>query len=178
MQLLRLLLLLVATLCPRPTLAQSSEEAVRAVIDAWYSELRKGRSGRYDNFLAPGGIVIPTHPCVDRDKPQPRGLTGREPLFPHLLVRRAQRFAHTVERANIEPSLARVDVWERGWIYAWAAKQTYENAAAATFVLERREGAGWKIVLYASHSQAVRPQHRGEPMPDLSPDATAPGAPR
>ena len=119
-------------------------------------------------MLAPGGFVAPAYDCEARNKPQPRALRPK-PLYPHLLARRAQKFAYEVQSLRLETTLARVSIWERGWIYAWAAKQTYENAAAATFVLEKKEGEGWKVVLYASEGQAVHPKHRTEPMPDLSP---------
>ena len=93
----------------------------------------------------------------------------RGPAYSHLLAVRSQKFTHEIEKLQVERTLARIDVWERGWIYAWAAKSTYENAAGATFVLEKKDGQDWKILLYASRSSAVRPQDRDGPMPDLSP---------
>jgi hypothetical protein len=117
--------------------------------------------------MAPGAVVAPSH-CPPRDQPQPRALKSR-PLYPPMLVRRAQKFAFEIQSMRVETTLARVSVWERGWIYAWAAKQTYENAAAATFVLEKKVGASWQVLLYASEGQAVRPDHRKDLMPDLSP---------
>jgi hypothetical protein len=149
-------------------MAQNPDEEVRAFITAWYQEFsRRNGAGIWDKMV-PDAIVAPSYPCQPRDRPQPRALKWKG-VYPHLLARRAQRFAHEIQSMRVEPTLARVSVWERGWIYAWAAKQTYENAAAATFVLEKRNGEGWKVVLYASEGQAVRPEHQHEPMPNLAP---------
>ena len=48
-------------------------------------------------------------------------------------MRYAQQFAYEIRDARVEQTLARVDVWERGWFWAWAAQQTYANAASATY---------------------------------------------
>jgi len=153
-------------------------DAVKELIGRWYSELRKGRLGEKSDvwtLLAPGGMIEPSHRCYDPEIPQPRMLKMRGPAYSHLLAVRSQKFTHEIESLEVERTLARINVWERGWIYAWAAKSTYENAAGATFILEKRDGQDWKILLYASRSSAVRPQDRDDPMPDLSPkDATRP----
>lgn len=168
MRVLQAAIVLFAAWSTSPAEAQIIEQDVKSTIAGWYGELAKGREARIFDQLAPGGLVVPSHDCNARDQLQPRALQWNGP-YPHLLARRAQKFAYEIESTRLEPTLARVSVWERGWIYAWAAKQTYENAAAATFVLEKREGEPWKVLLYASQSQAVRPQHRHEPMPDLAP---------
>jgi hypothetical protein len=146
--------------------------AVKQLVGRWYTELRKGRLGeRRDawTLLAPGGMIEPSHRCYDPDIPQPRVLKMRGPAYSHLLAVRSQKFTHEIEKLQVERTLARIDVWERGWIYAGATKSTYENAAGATFILEKKDGQDWKILLYASRSSAVRPQDRDDPMPDLSP---------
>ena len=153
----------------------TQDEAVTSVVARWYVELLKGRDAYLSPLLAPGGMVEPDYRCPDDDQPQPRVLDWTQPPYPHFLAVRAGKFAYEVERMRVERRLAKVDVWERGWIYAGAAKQTYENAADATFILERRENEGWKILLYASHSQAVRHDHRNQPMPDLSPKGESDG---
>ena len=63
-----------------------------------------------------------------------------------------------------ETTLARTDVWERGWMYAGAAKQTYENAPGATFVLEKRDGAEveGRAVRVAIECRASRPSQRAD----------------
>ena len=155
-----------------PARADAKEAAVKEVINRWYAELRKGRRGeksRYWSMLAPGSMIEPSHRCYDPDIPQPRVLKLRRPAYSHLLAVRSQKFAHEIEMLQVERTLARIEVWERGWIYAGAAKVTYENAAGATFILEKKDGQDWKILLYASRSSAVRPQDRDDPMPDLSP---------
>jgi hypothetical protein len=152
------------------TPAKATEEEVRAAVAAWYAELRKGRNGRISTLLAPNGIIEPRL-CPDRCGPQPRALKPRPgPPFPHLLAVRAELFQPEIEKMKVEGTLARVDVWERGFIYAWASKVTYENAAGATFILERGAGEHWKVLLYSSRSSAVRPDHANQPIPDLSPE--------
>ena len=165
---LRVAIVLALLLFVRPALAQTAEDEVRAFIAQWYAELRKGEEARVYPLMAPAGAVLPTM-CPDRCGPQPRVMKIQKgPPFPHLLVVRAKQFAYEIRDARIEQTLARVDVWERGWFWAWAAQQTYENAASATFYLEKREGQ-WKVALYRSDSRAVHPEHKNDPMPDLSP---------
>lgn len=161
--------LVVILLLALPGRAVASETEIRAAIDAWYAEVRKGEAGRPSSMLAPGGVIEPRL-CPDRCGPQPRALKF-DPggAYRHLLAARAQLFRPEIEKLVVEGSLAKADVWERGYFYARAAGQTYENAAGATFVFERREGQPWKILLYTSRSSAVRPGDRGQPMPDLSP---------
>lgn len=164
----RLLLALFALLsCP--LCAAATEAEIRAAIDAWYAELRSGPAGRAWRLLSPNAVVQPRL-CPDRCAPQPRVLKY-DPGGPyrHFLAVRAQLFRPEVEKVTVESSLAKAEVWERGFTYAWATGTTYENAATATFVFERRQGEPWKILLYDTRSIAVRPDHRGQPMPDLSP---------
>jgi hypothetical protein len=147
-------------------------DAVKELIGRWYTELRKGRVGEKSavwTLLAPGGMIEPSHRCHDPEILQPRVLKMRGPAYSHLLAVRSQKFTHEIERLQVERTLDRIYVWERGWIYAGATKSTYENAAGATFVLEKKDGPDWKILLYASRSSAVRPEDRDDPMPDLSP---------
>ena len=81
---------------------------------------------------------------------------------------------HEIETLQVERTLARIQVWERGWIYAGATNTTYENAAGGTFMLVKKEGEDWKILVYDSGSSAVRPKDRDGPMPDLSPKTGLP----
>ncbi len=162
---------ILASLLAGPAAAQSGEEAVKGAVASWYAELRKGRDARLDSMLAPGGMVVPDHDFRSPGgvKRQSRAADPHRQRFAHLLAVRAEKFSYEVRQLRVEATLAKAMVWERGWIYAWAAKSTYENAAAATFVLEKRDGEDWKILIYASNPEAVRPDHRNEPMPDLRP---------
>lgn len=166
---LRTVLTLFALLVTTGAGAETDEDAVKALIANWYAELRKRDDVRIYPLLAPAGMILPKS-CPDRCAPQPRALKLKKgEQFSRFLATRAVKFSYEIDRSLIERSLARVDVWERGWFYAWAAKQTYENAASAMFILEKREGEGWKVLLYRSESQAIRPKHKDDPMPDLSP---------
>jgi hypothetical protein len=167
-----LLLLLLAT----GTCADDDEADVRALIGAWYDELRKGRDGHRWKYLAPSAMLLPRY-CPDRCGPQPRALKLDELFRPRYLVELSEKFAFEIERLKIEGTLARVDIWERGWRYAWAAERTTENAAVALFILEKRPGEDWKILVYNSESRALRPQDRDKPMPDLKPKLESGGTP-
>lgn len=154
---------------PAQSAAMADREA-RALIDAWYAELKRGEEGHPWRLFAPGAIVAARAAPINL-RPQARGVTSIGPPFPHELIRRAEKFAYQIDDLRIEGSLAKVRVWERGWIYAWAAKQTYENAAEARFVLERGSDGKWLILAFDSNGMATRPAHQNEPMPDLSPEA-------
>ena len=168
MTIFRVVVFLVLVVVSRPAIAQTAEDDVHAFIAQWYAELRKGEEARIYPLMAPVGAVLPTI-CPNRCGPRPRVMKiEKGPPFPHLLAVRAQQFAYEIRDSRVEQTLARVDVWERGWFWAWAAQQTYENAASATFYLEKREDQ-WKVALYRSDLRAVHPSHKNDPMPDLSP---------
>lgn len=171
-----LVLIFLLTLPAAPAPAASDEAAVRATIADWYAELRKGKGARPWNFLAPNAEVLPSE-CPDRCGPQPRALKFPRPLYPRHLVRRAQKFEYDIEKMTVERTLARVDVWERGWTYAWALKKTTVAAADAWFILVKRDGE-WKILVYSSERRALRPKDREAPMPDLSNVPLSPFAPK
>jgi hypothetical protein len=163
-------LLLIFAIPGAAARAESDEAAVRSLIADWYAELRKGKDARVWRFLAPGGIMLPSR-CPDRCGPQPRALKPDELFRPRYLAEQAEKFAYEVERLRVERTLARADVWERGWRWAWAAKQTTMTAAAGTFILERRVGEDWKILVYQSESRALSLKDKDMPLPDLSPKA-------
>jgi hypothetical protein len=174
---MKFMLLVAASMILSPLVAVPARgddaEAVKALIERWYAELRKNRMGgqsRYWTLLAPGSIVEPSRRCYDPNKPQPRVLKLGETAFYGFLAIRAQKFAHEIESMQVDRTLARIQVWERGWIYAGATKTTYENAAGGTFILVKKEGEDWKILVYESRSSAVRAQDRDGPMPDLTPE--------
>jgi hypothetical protein len=165
--LLRSLCVVAAILLAAPAHATSDdEEAVRALIREWYAELRKGNDSRPWRLTAPGAMLLPQS-C--RCGPQPRALPASKLRYPRFLAERATKFTHEVERLKVERTLARADVWERGFDYAWALKETTQSAAAATFILEKRKGEGWKILVYRSQVRALRPKDKTAPLPDLGP---------
>lgn len=161
----RFFLALLLTLAATPA-AASDEATVRETIAAWYAELRKGNDARPWRLLAPQGQVLPRE-CPDLCGPQPRAIKRPHPLYPRHLVRRAQKFDYEIEHMSVERTLARVDVWERGWSYAWALKKTTVAASDAWFILQKIEG-DWKILVYSSETRALRPKDREAPLPDLS----------
>lgn len=166
---LRLALVGLLVLFSGQAAARSDQEAVAQVIADWYVELRKREDVRLYAMLAPMGMILPER-CPDRCGPQPRMLKYKAgERFADFLAARAEKFSYEIENARVETTLARVDVWERGWTYAWAARQTYQSAASAMFILEKREGQGWKVLVYRSQSSAIHPKHKDEPLPDLSP---------
>jgi hypothetical protein len=162
--------LLVLALAGQGVAADDAAE-VRAVVGAWYDELRKGRDARPWTLTAPSAMILPRR-CPDRCGPQKRSLDLAELQRPRFLAEHAEKFAYEVERLSVERTLARADVWERGWRYAWAVEKTTESAAAGLFILEKRAGEGWKILVYRSESRALRPKDKDGPMPDLRPEAT------
>lgn len=149
----------------------TDEHDVRALIDAWYAELKLGEEGHPWRLFAPGAIIASRSAPTNAAPPGAAGVRPVGPPFPNELIRRAGRFAYEIDNLRLEGGLAKVRVWERAWIYAWAANQTYENAAEAHFVLERMADGKWLILAFQSSSQAVHPKHKNEPMPDLSPGA-------
>ncbi len=166
---LRFALLLTALLIALPAQAETEDEAaVRTLIAVWYGEMRKRASARPTKYLAPGAMLLPED-CPDTCPPLKRSADLRPLLGARYLAARAREFDYEIERLRVERTLARADVWERGFDYAWALKKTTQSAAAAIFVLEKREGEGWKVLVYQSLVRAIRPQDKDAPLPDLSP---------
>ena len=149
----------------RAMFEKAAEQQVRDVVASWYAEVVKGRQGRQWRLFAPGAIIEDCRPPRDDNKQLPRVITELE--FPRELAANALKFDYEITRMLVEPNLARVDVWERGWFYAWAVESTYEDAAGTTFILQRDDEGAWKIAAYGSRSSAVHPDHVDDPMPDL-----------
>lgn len=153
----------LALLLSAPAAARSPEDDVRAVIAAWYGELLEKEKGRHWSLAAPGFIdATPPYDHVD---------TGARNLGPRIytsLAARAMKFGYDIDRIRLDPNFAKVQVWERGYFYAWAAQKTYEAGASTTFVLERGEADGrWRILAHQSTSQGIPPNKVTDPMPDL-----------
>jgi len=141
----------------------SPEDGIRATIARWYQELAKKEEGRWWALTAPG--FIDASPPYTYLKTNSR---ARAPRVYNSLPAVALKFAYDIDSIRRDSTFAKVQVWERGYFYAWAAQRTYENAAATTFVLERRETDGrWLILAHQSSSQGIPPNKITAPMPDL-----------
>jgi hypothetical protein len=167
MGLTRLVAFCLALLIVPPAAAQappaSAEAGIRAALSRWYEELAKGEKGRLWDLTTPG--------YIDSSPPYDHVDTGSRALGPRIytsLAAQALKFTWEVDSIRRDPSFARVQVWERGYFYAWAAGKTYERGAAATFILERSESDGrWRIAAHQSSSQGIPPNKVTDPMPDL-----------
>lgn len=147
----------------QPPSPNTDEAAIRALVANWYEELAKKREGRPRSLTAPGFITsTPYSRHVD---------TGAASLGPRVytsLAARALKFSYEIEAMRIDATFAKVDVWERGYFYAFAAQQTYESAADTAFILERQEKDGrWLILAHRSGTQGIPPNKITRPMPDL-----------
>jgi hypothetical protein len=161
------LLLLVFLPGPGTAFAQArparADDGIRVTLKRWYEELAKKEKGRLSDIVAPGFIeASPTYRHVD---------TGARKLGPRVytaLPARALQFAWEIDSIRRDSTFAKVQVWERGYFYAFAAQETYENAAATTFVLERRGSDGrWLILAHQSGGYGIPPNKITDPMPDL-----------
>ncbi len=149
-----------------PALAEDGGEAeaeIRAAVAQWYDELMKKEEGRID--------LVVGRPFFEATRYYHHADNGSAALGPRIyssLAARALQFTYDIEIRRVDPNFARVAVWERGYFYAAAAQQTYENAADSDFILERQEGDGqWRIVAWRSGSYGIPPNMRTDPMPDL-----------
>lgn len=145
-----------------PETAAEDETAVRTLIDKWYAEQRAAANGRPYSLHAPGAIdASPGYMHID---------TGSRALGPRIynsLAATALKFDHEITRLVLDPHFARVQVWERGYFYAWAAQQTYERAGSATFVLEKQEDGRWLVLAHETNTVGIPANRKTEPMPDL-----------
>lgn len=149
-----------------PAFAQTSDEAaIRDTLARWYECHAKEKAGcRYWMFLAPGGIDAgPGIKSLDDGK----SAALRGPWINNELAANALQFSFDVERLKLNTDLARVDVWERGYFYAFVAQTTYETAADALFVMEKQPDGRWLILVHEASSQGIPPGKHTEPMPDL-----------
>jgi hypothetical protein len=148
----------------REVLADMREDEVRAVIAEWYAELQKGDEGHGYGLFAPSAIVGICSCAAHSD-----GTSVKHRVSPltQELAYLALKFSYAVERLRIDDNFARAAVWERGWFYADAKRQSYELAAQSTFILERDQNGDWKIAAFTSRRSAVRPEHADDPMPDM-----------
>jgi hypothetical protein len=153
-----------------PAFAQSADEAkVRAVIAEWYQRVGKAEADAPWSLMAPGAIdggpgyaEIPYQPPEYRSRAAYSGLR-----LNNELASKALKFAYDIDVLKLDPRLAKVMVWERGYFYASAAQVTYENAVSTMFILEKRENGAWLILAHEGHSLGIPPNKITNPMPDL-----------
>ena len=139
------------------------EQKIHATISRWYEELEKKDEGRVWDLVGPGFIdASPHRRYVDN------GSRALGPPIYDSLAAQALKFAWEIDVLRRDSTFAKVQVWERGYFYAWAAEKTYERAASTTFILERREADGrWLILAHESSSIGIPPNKITDPMPDL-----------
>lgn len=144
--------------------AQTSDDetSIRALIDEWYDAHRKGPQGRPSRVHAPGAIDASPGYFYPRSNSAALG----KPIY-NSLAHRALKFNHEITALKIDPRFARARVWERGYFYAWAAQQTYENAGSAQFVLEKQDDGRWLVLAHQTHTIGIPPNKKTDPMPDL-----------
>jgi hypothetical protein len=141
----------------------AAETAIRGTLARWYEELAKRERGRTWEIVAPG--------FIDSTPPVYHAPTESRALGPRVyasLPAQALKFDWEIESIRRDSSFARVEVWERGYFYAFAAQRTYERAAATTFILERRASDGrWLIAAHQSGGYGIPPNKVTRPMPDV-----------
>jgi hypothetical protein len=140
------------------------EAAIRAVIEAWYKELQNGPERRHWQLYAPA--AIDGGPGETEINPHSR---ARSPTYSNELAARALKFAYDVDALVIDVHFAKVNVWERGYFYAWANQETYENAASAVFVMEKQRDGRWLILAHQANSIGIPETKRTVPLPDMRP---------
>jgi hypothetical protein len=170
----RSLLLLLAILVAIPARAEPSASAnddasIRDVIAQWYAGLQERALQpttfakiKHWQLYAPG--AIDGGPGETEINP---GSRARSPTISNELAARALTFAYDVDALTIDGRFAKANVWERGYFYAYAAQQTYENAASALFILEKQSDGRWLILAHQANSIGIPPTKRTDPLPDL-----------
>lgn len=154
-----------------PAFAQTADDEakIRGVIADWYVRVADPDAKMPWSLMAPGGIDAgPGYaeiPYIARGERSAAAYSG--PTINNELVAKAMRFTYEIDRLVVNPNLAKVDVWERGYFYASAAQKTYELAVDTMFVLEKRPEGEWKILLHQGTSQGIPPNKITDPMPNL-----------
>jgi hypothetical protein len=169
MRLVALGVLAIAAALPASAQTPDEEAKVRAVIADWYERVADPEARPPYTLMAPSGVDAgPGYAEIPYQSPEHRSAAAYSgPTINNELVARAMRFAYEIDRIVLNPDLAKVEVWERGYFFASAAQVTYELAADAVFVLEKRPDGAWKILLHQATSQGIPPNKITRPMPDL-----------
>ena len=169
MRLIGLIVLALVTAAPAIAQTAGDEAKIRAVIAEWYERVGHAQARQPYVLMAPGGIDAgPGYADIPYQSPEHRSAAAYSgPRINNEMAAQAMRFAYDIDRLILNPDLARVDVWERGYFYASAAQATYERAADAMFVLQKMDDGAWKILLHEASSQGIPPNKITSPMPDL-----------
>lgn len=158
---LGLLLTALFWVAPAYAAAPEDETAIRALIEEWYAQ-KRAADGHPWNLLTPGAIdASPGYYHVNT------GARSAGPRVYNSLAAPALQFNHEITRLVLDPRFARVQVWERGYFYAWAAQKTNERAGSATFVLEKQDDGRWLVLAHQTHTVGIPPNMKTDPMPDL-----------
>jgi hypothetical protein len=151
---------------------QDDETAIRALLDEWYVQKRAAHGGNFYRLLAPGAIdASPGFYYVDTGA---RAIKG--PPIHNSRAATALKFSHEITRLVRDARFARVQVWERGYFYAWAAQQTYERAESTTFVLEKQDDGRWLVLAHQMSSVGIPPNMKTDPCPISAISTTRPMA--
>jgi hypothetical protein len=169
MRLMGLIMLALAATAPAFAQTADDEPKIRAVIADWYVRVGPPEAKAPWALMAPGGIDAgPGYAEIPyRAREQRSAAAYSGPRINNEMAARAMRFAYDIDRLVVNPNLAKVDVWERGYFYASAAQRTYELAVDTMFVLEKQANGDWKILLHEGTSQGIPPNKITSPMPDL-----------
>lgn len=169
MRFIALTVLALAAAAPALAQTQEDEAKILAVVAEWYERVSHKEARQPYVLMAPGGInagpgydEIPYRPPGERSAAAYSG-----PVINNELASKAMRFTYDIDRLILNKDLAKVDVWERGYFYAFAAQKTYELAADAMFVLQKMDNGAWKILAHEATSQGIPPNKITNPMPDL-----------
>jgi hypothetical protein len=169
MRLLAVLILIVFSHLPALAQTPDDEAKVRALIADWYQRVGHAEADAPFVLMAPGAIddgpgyaQIPLAPLGQASAAAYSG-----PRINNELAAKALTFSYDIDVLKLEAHLAKAMVWERGYFYAWAAQQTYENAAAAMFVLEKQADGRWLILAHRANPEGIPPNKITSPMPDL-----------
>jgi hypothetical protein len=151
-----------------PAFAQESEDEVKvkAVIAEWYQRVGHFKADAPWALMAPGSIDGGPGYSEPLDLNSGSAVL-RGPWINNELAARAMKFSYDIDLLVVDDHLAKARVWERGYFYAWAAQQTYENGASALFVFEKQDNGEWKILAHEATSQGIPPNKITNPMPDL-----------
>lgn len=164
-----LIVLAIAAATPAFAQASDDEAKIRAVIADWYERVRDPEEKMPWALMSPGGVDAgPGYAemiYIPHREQSVAAYSG--PRINNEMAAKAMRFAYDIDRMVVNPNLAKVDVWERGYFYASAAQKTYELAVDTMFVLEKQAGGEWKILLHEGTSQGIPPNKITNPMPDL-----------
>lgn len=153
-----------------PAFAQTGDEAkIRALIAEWYERVSHPQARQPWVLMAPGSIEGgPGYAEIPYQPPDTRSAAAYSgPLINHELAARALRFVYDVDELVVNATLAKAEVWERGYFYAAAAQTTYELAVDTTFIFEKQADGEWKILAHDGSSQGIPPNKVTDPMPDL-----------